>query len=59
MGCWQNCTSNQATIRSLHPSGANVALGDGSVRYIKNSITQKTFYQIGSAQDGVPIATDF
>ena len=29
--------------RSLHPGGVNVCLGDGSVRFIKNSISQGEF----------------
>jgi prepilin-type N-terminal cleavage/methylation domain-containing protein/prepilin-type processing-associated H-X9-DG protein len=59
MGCWASCTSNQATIRSKHPGGVNVALGDGSVRFLRDSISQRTFYIAGSAQDGQPNPSDF
>ena len=59
MGCCASCTSNQATVRSMHPGGANVALADGSVRFLRNTIGQQVYYLVGSAQDGQPILGAF
>jgi prepilin-type N-terminal cleavage/methylation domain-containing protein/prepilin-type processing-associated H-X9-DG protein len=59
LGCWINCPdSNQATIRSMHTGGANVAMGDGTVRFIRDSISQAAFYRLGSASDGQPLPND-
>jgi len=59
MACWTGCPdANQATMRSAHTGGVNAALGDGSVRFIRNSISQQTFYQLGSANDGLPLPAD-
>ena len=58
MGCCSGCLSNQATIRSLHPGGANVAMGDGTVRYLANTISQVAFYQLGSGNDGLPLPNE-
>ena len=32
--------------RSLHPGGVNVGFGDGSVRFIKNTIANYTWYEL-------------
>jgi prepilin-type processing-associated H-X9-DG protein len=40
--------SGQSTVRSRHPGGANVALADGSVRYISDFIDQGAIGTIGS-----------
>jgi prepilin-type N-terminal cleavage/methylation domain-containing protein len=59
LGCWQSCpNSTQATLRSAHTGGVNAAMGDGTVRFIRDSISQQTFYQLGSAQDGRPLGND-
>jgi prepilin-type N-terminal cleavage/methylation domain-containing protein/prepilin-type processing-associated H-X9-DG protein len=49
---WTSCNSNQATARSRHPGGVNVALGDGSVRFIRESVDQRTWWVINAANDG-------
>jgi len=43
---------------SAHPSGANFGLGDGSVRFISNSIDSRVFALLGSMADGVPLGDD-
>lgn len=51
---WSSCNSNQATARSMHPGGVNALLGDGSVRFIRNTIDQRTWWLINAANDGQP-----
>ena len=37
---------------SRHPGGANCAMGDGSVRFLKSSIVPATLRLLGSRADG-------
>src|SRR5262249_11002725 len=46
-------------FKSRHPGGANFAMGDGSVRFIRETIDVKTFCLLGCKDDGLPIAGDF
>ena len=41
--------------RSMHPNGVNAVLGDGSVRFIQNSINLLTFQLLGNRHDGQPL----
>ena len=43
---------------SFHPGGINTLLGDGSVRFIKNSINQKTWWSLGTKAGGEVISAD-
>lgn len=51
-----NCTNGlhtdpepfAVTASAEHPSGANVALGDGSVRFIASSVDRKVWWALGS-----------
>jgi prepilin-type N-terminal cleavage/methylation domain-containing protein/prepilin-type processing-associated H-X9-DG protein len=50
-----DCTdlaSGHITARSYHPGGVNVALADGSVRWINSSISLPVWQNIGSRTDG-------
>jgi prepilin-type processing-associated H-X9-DG protein len=40
------------TCRSRHPGGVNVLLADGSVKFIKNSINQSTWWALGTKSGG-------
>jgi len=51
MGCWAGGWG-QGQARSRHSGGVNACLGDGSVRFIRNSISQQTWYLYLSAADG-------
>ncbi len=44
--------------RSLHPGGVNIGLGDGSVRFIKNSISNVTWFSLIVSNDGRIISAD-
>jgi len=39
-------------LTSYHPGGANVAMLDGSVRFVKNSISYSTIWALGSMAQG-------
>jgi prepilin-type N-terminal cleavage/methylation domain-containing protein len=41
--------------RSFHPGGVSAALGDGSVRFISNTVNLLTFQRLGARDDGQPL----
>ena len=43
---------------SRHPGGANFLFGDGSVRFMKSSISSRVFHLLGNRADGEPIDSD-
>jgi prepilin-type processing-associated H-X9-DG protein len=45
-------------LKSKHPGGANVLLGDGSVKFLKNSINLNTYCALGSRNGGEVISSD-
>jgi prepilin-type N-terminal cleavage/methylation domain-containing protein/prepilin-type processing-associated H-X9-DG protein len=47
-----------ANANSLHPGGVNVLMADGSVRFIKNSINQYTWWSLGTRANGEVISAD-
>jgi prepilin-type N-terminal cleavage/methylation domain-containing protein/prepilin-type processing-associated H-X9-DG protein len=46
------------TASSLHPGGVNVNMGDGSVRFIKNTINRVTWRALGSRNGGEVLSQD-
>jgi prepilin-type processing-associated H-X9-DG protein len=44
-----------ASFRSRHSGGANFCFGDGSVRFLRDSIDPVTFNRYGCRNDGMPI----
>jgi prepilin-type N-terminal cleavage/methylation domain-containing protein/prepilin-type processing-associated H-X9-DG protein len=54
MGAWPGCPFQQATTRSRHTQGAQVAMADGSVRFVRNDIAVPTFYFMIMRDDGIP-----
>ena len=45
-------------LSSFHPGGANVLLLDGSVRFLKDSISSQTIWALGSVRQGEVISAD-
>lgn len=45
-------------LSSYHSGGANVAMGDGSVRFLKSSVSQVTIWQIASRAQGEVVSSD-
>jgi prepilin-type N-terminal cleavage/methylation domain-containing protein/prepilin-type processing-associated H-X9-DG protein len=45
-------------LSSYHPGGANVAFGDGSVRFLKSSTGQTIMWALGSKDGGEAISSD-
>jgi len=41
---WQHC----ASFRSMHPSGMNAAMADGSVQYLRETIDMNVFMSLGT-----------
>ena len=46
------------TSRSHHPGGVNVLLGDGSVRFVKNSVNLQTWRLLGTVGSGEVVSAD-
>ena len=60
LGCINNSSegSDFNGSRSRHPGGVNLIFGDGSVRFVKNSISPPTWIAIGSIGAGEVISSD-
>ncbi|WP_020474325.1 DUF1559 domain-containing protein [Zavarzinella formosa] len=48
----QSTLSAFSLARSMHTGGVNVCLGDGSVRFVRNTITPATWLALGSRNGG-------
>jgi prepilin-type N-terminal cleavage/methylation domain-containing protein/prepilin-type processing-associated H-X9-DG protein len=46
------------TPSSNHPGGVNVCFGDGSVRFVKDTVSPQTWWAIGSRNGGEVISAD-
>jgi prepilin-type N-terminal cleavage/methylation domain-containing protein/prepilin-type processing-associated H-X9-DG protein len=51
---WKNTvpTSGMVTARSWHPGGVNVLMGDGSLRFVKESISRPVWRGLGTRNGG-------
>jgi prepilin-type processing-associated H-X9-DG protein len=47
-----------AAPSSNHPGGVNVCFGDGSVKFIKNSVGLQTWWALGTRGLGEVISSD-
>lgn len=50
--------SLDTSARSLHPGGVNVAMSDGSVRFVKNTIALAVWQYLGSRDGGEAISAE-
>ena len=50
--------SHITNANSYHPGGANVALADGSVKFIKSTIALSTYWALGTKAHGEVISAD-
>jgi prepilin-type N-terminal cleavage/methylation domain-containing protein/prepilin-type processing-associated H-X9-DG protein len=46
------------SARSQHPGGANVLLGDGSVKFVKDTVNPQTWWGLGSRNGGEVLSAD-
>jgi prepilin-type N-terminal cleavage/methylation domain-containing protein/prepilin-type processing-associated H-X9-DG protein len=54
MGCWPGCPFQQANVRARHPGWAsNVAMCDGTVRYVQITIDQAIWWAMLGRDDGI------
>jgi prepilin-type N-terminal cleavage/methylation domain-containing protein/prepilin-type processing-associated H-X9-DG protein len=56
--CVMNCT-NDNEMFSFHTGGANIAMADGSVRFLKDNINRKTFAALVTKAEGDIPGEDF
>jgi prepilin-type N-terminal cleavage/methylation domain-containing protein/prepilin-type processing-associated H-X9-DG protein len=58
--CKANITAYQFfnAARSWHPGGVNSLMGDGSVKFVKDSVNVNTWRAVGSSQGGEVISGD-
>jgi prepilin-type N-terminal cleavage/methylation domain-containing protein/prepilin-type processing-associated H-X9-DG protein len=57
-GTWNSEGANVPLV-SAHPGGVNTLLGDGSVRFLKDSIDLVTLARLATRDDGAVISSDF
>jgi prepilin-type N-terminal cleavage/methylation domain-containing protein len=53
MGAWPGCPFQQATARGKHTGGVLVGLGDGSVRFVRDSVSMANWFMMLSRNDGL------
>ncbi len=58
MGCC-GCNSWQVTAKSRHVNGVVTGFADGSVRYITNNVSQRTWFLLHSRNDGQVLGSDY
>jgi prepilin-type N-terminal cleavage/methylation domain-containing protein/prepilin-type processing-associated H-X9-DG protein len=47
-----------ATATSNHPGGVNICFGDGSVRFVKDSVAPQTWWALGTKAGGEVVSSD-
>ena len=56
-GLWGG-TSGIVTVSSNHPGGVNVCFADGSVRFVKDSVSAQSWWAIGTRNGGETVSSD-
>jgi len=59
MGACSGCGSWQVTAKSRHTGGVQSGFADGSVRFIANSVSVRTWFLLHSRNDGQVAANDY
>ncbi len=54
----QSAAVNCLAASSRHPGGVNVAFGDGSVRFVKSSVSPQSWYGIATVNGGEVVSSD-
>jgi hypothetical protein len=49
------CDESMAGFKSKHPGGLNMALGDGSITFINETIAYRTWVLLGNRSDGYSV----
>jgi prepilin-type processing-associated H-X9-DG protein len=60
-GCGANCDPSYGYsygTSSNHSGGVNVCMGDGSVKFVKNTINRSTWWALGTKANGEVISSD-
>jgi prepilin-type N-terminal cleavage/methylation domain-containing protein/prepilin-type processing-associated H-X9-DG protein len=55
MGAWQTCPFQQAQARSRHTGMVNVAMADGSVRTVRDSVSKAVWWAMNASDDGLSL----
>jgi prepilin-type N-terminal cleavage/methylation domain-containing protein len=56
VGCAANCNGTTANgFKSAHPGGVSFGFGDGSVRFVADTVDHWTLQRLGAARDGAPV----
>ncbi|WP_439626928.1 DUF1559 domain-containing protein [Gemmata sp.] len=58
-GAVLGCGSQQVTAKSKHTGGVNTLFGDGSIRFIRDGVDQRTWFLLHSRNDGQVISADY
>jgi hypothetical protein len=58
-GGWSDYTPWHSAARSMHISGINASLGDGSVRFVENAISRATWQAVGTRSGYEPLGADW
>jgi prepilin-type N-terminal cleavage/methylation domain-containing protein/prepilin-type processing-associated H-X9-DG protein len=60
-GCNNGCNMDEGFVypaSSMHSGGVNVMMGDGSVRFVKDSINRRTWMALGTRMNGEAVSSD-
>lgn len=61
LGCGPGCNMDNSVsypASSNHPGGVNVAMADGSVKFIKDSVSRPTWWALGTRDGGETLSAD-
>jgi prepilin-type processing-associated H-X9-DG protein len=56
--CVQSQHAHFVNATSNHPGGVNVLMGDGSVKFLKQTINFQTYWALGTRDGGEVISAD-